>query len=261
VRRVAIAAALVLSSAAAAADDVDHFALGTSALREGRYEEAIDQLEAYADRLPSHPDASFNRGLAYVMRVRNGDEKPGDLGRAAAAFEETLALRSDDRDARHALETVHAEVARRRARRGEDSVMARPSLDRVVVRLLSERAWGIGAVVASLLLAVALVLRRLKHASLHLAGTLLAPAAAIAVVVLVPLYLGARHLRLAYRPAVVVVREAHFTDADGKALGGEPIPEAARLEIGERNGPRLAACYGTREGWVASEMVRLLRTR
>mgnify|MGYP000038248236 CR=1 FL=1 len=54
--------------------------------RLGRYQAAIDQFEAHADRAPSHPDASFNRGFAYLMRIRNGAEKPGDLGRAAAAF-------------------------------------------------------------------------------------------------------------------------------------------------------------------------------
>jgi hypothetical protein len=259
--RLAIVLAIVLASASALADEADHFALGTTALREGRYQDAIDELEAYADRSATHPDASYNRGLAYLMRVKNGDEKPGDLGRAAAAFEETLELRRGDDDARHALEVVQGEVARRRARRGEDSAMARPTLDRAVVRLASERTWGIAAIVASFLLAAGLLLRRRTQASVHLAGTLLAPAAAVAVLVLVPLYFGARHLRLGYKSGVVVVREAHFTDEEGTAIGGDAIPEAAHLEIGERRGPRLEARYGGREGWVAAEAVRILRTR
>jgi tetratricopeptide (TPR) repeat protein len=124
----------------ARADEVDHFRVGTDALSEGKFDAAIDHFEAYADRSPSHPDASYNRGLAYLLRVRANAERAGDLGRAAAAFAETLAMRPGDDDAEHALELVHGEVARRRARRGVDSVLARPTLDRVVVGLASERS-------------------------------------------------------------------------------------------------------------------------
>jgi tetratricopeptide (TPR) repeat protein len=239
----------------------DYFEEGTEALRQGRYGDAIDRLEAYADRSQPHPDASFNRGLAYIMRIRNHDEKSGDLGRAAAAFEETLALDPDDDEARDALGRVHGEVARRRSRKGKDSLLSKPTLDRVVINLASERGWGIAAIVSSLLLAVAMVLRQRRSGTLHLAGTLMLPASAIALIALLPLYLGARDLRLHSRAAVVVVKEARVVDETGKALGGEAIPEAAKLEIGDRKGRYIHFRYGSREGWVPLSTVRVLRTR
>ena len=238
----------------------DHFALGSNALGEGRFQEAIAQFEAYADRMPPHPDASFNRGLSYLSRVKNNAEKPGDLGRAAAAFEETLAMRPGDVEARNALQSVDAEVARRRARRGKDAVIARPTLDRVVVKLLSERSWAIGAIVASFVLALGLVLRR-REGSQHLAGVIMTPVGAVLLVVFVPLYLGARHLRLETKPGVLVVREAYLSDDSGSRQGGDAIPEAARLEVGERKGRQLHVRYGAAEGWLPADTVRILRTR
>ena len=41
--------------------------------------------------------ASYDRGLAYAMRVRIGAEVPGDLGRAAQGFEEARELSREDR--------------------------------------------------------------------------------------------------------------------------------------------------------------------
>ncbi|MEM1030544.1 MAG: hypothetical protein AAF928_00315 [Myxococcota bacterium] len=238
------------------------FASGTTALEEGRYQDAIDHFEAYADRMPSHPDASFNRGLAYVMRVERGAGEPGDLGRAAAALEETLDMRADDAEARAALDAVHAEVARRRARAGKDAVLARPSLDRLVTRLFSETTWAALSVLGALVLASGIVMRRLRRQGpLHLAGVLMIPLGLLTVVGCVPLYHAARSLRLDTRPGVIVVREAHLTDERGTTQGAEAIPEAARVEVGARRGRRVPVRYGTSEGWLPASSVRLLRTR
>jgi len=92
--------------------------------------------------------------------VRAGADRPGDLGRAAAAFEEALLLRPDDHDADVALDRVRAELTRRRARKSRSSMDARPTLDRLVVGLASEQTWGLFALLASLLFALGLVLRR-----------------------------------------------------------------------------------------------------
>ena len=252
--------AVTLTGVAIAEDaPTDHFEKGMEALRQGRYQEAINRLEAYADRAPPHPDVSFNRGLAYIMRVRNGDEKPGDLGRAAAAFEETLLLRPDDPDARETLRRVHGEVARRRAGKGLDSLLAKPTLDRVVLGLASERSWGIAAIVSAFLLAIGIVLRQRREGPVQLAGTLLLPASSIALLALLPLWLGARDLRLNSRPAVVVVREAREVDPTGKPTGREAIPEAAKVELGERKGRLVHFRYGAREGWIPLNTVRMLR--
>jgi tetratricopeptide (TPR) repeat protein len=244
---------------ALAATEVDHFRAGADALAEGKYEQAIAHFEAYADREAPHPDASYNRGVAYITRVRSGSERSGDLGRAAASFEQALMLRPQDSEARQALQLVHAEVARRRARRGKDALQARPTLDRVVVGLASERGWGSAAVVASVLLSIGLVLRRRAAGATKVAGQLTAPACALLLCALLPLYLGARHLRLTTQPGVVVVGEAHMTDEEGVTLGGEAIPEAARVELGERRGRLVHVRYGSREGWLSPASVRVLR--
>lgn len=257
--KLSILAFLVITSSAAGAE-VDHFTAGVTALSEGRYDKAIAHLEAHADRSPSHPDASFNRGLAYAMRARE-DPRPGDLGRAAAAFEEALAMRPGDAEAEHALAVVRGEVTRRRSRERAPGVMARPTLDRLVLGLASERTWGLLAIAASFLLAIGLVLRRIREGALHLTGILLAPIAGAALVLLLPLYAGARHLRLTTAPAVLVAREAYLTDAEGTTQGGDPIPEAARLEIGERTGRLVEVRYGEREGYLPAEHVRRLRVR
>ncbi len=257
--------ALVLVARGAMAEEaagkVDHFRLGTDALSLGKYDDAIEHFEAHADREPSHPDASFNRGLAYLMRVRADAERPGDLGRSAAAVEEALAMRASDADAEHALDLVRGEVARRRSRRGKDAVLARPTLDRVIVTLASERSWAWSAIVAAFLLGLGMVLKFRPAGSAKLAGTLLVPACAIAVLIFMPLTLGARHLRLSRQPAVLVVREAHLSDESGVAQGAEPIPEAALLEVGERRGRLTQVRYGSSEGWIPAAAVRMLRTR
>ena len=68
------------------------FKKGAAALGRGEYAAAIDTFEALADQGFVHPDASYDRGIAYVMRFRARGDKAGDLGRAAAAFEETLRM-------------------------------------------------------------------------------------------------------------------------------------------------------------------------
>src|SRR5690606_41219896 len=117
----------------------------------------VDHPADHADRHPSHPDAGYNRGLAYAMRARE-DPEPGDLGRAAAAFEETLAMRPGDAEAERALAIVRGEVTRRRSR-DHASVIARPSLDRLILGLARERTWAIAAITASCLLPIRLAPR------------------------------------------------------------------------------------------------------
>ena len=256
---VALALALLAPAAARAEGDTPEqlFAKGAEALGRGEYGLAIDTFEALADQGFLHPDASFDRGLAYVARYRAQAGKPGDLGRAAAAFEEALLLRPDDRDADAALDVVRAEVTRKRAARTKDAVDVRPTLDRMVVGLLSEATWGLLALAASLALAVGLVLRP-REGRAHIAGSILVPTAAVLLLLLVPLAWGAHHLRRTTRPGVVVVSEARLVDEEGRQRGGPPVPEAASVEVGERRGGLLHVRWGSTEGWVSASDVRLL---
>lgn len=253
----ALLAALASVTSAQADAPEALFQKGAQALKRGEYGAAIDAFESLADQGFAHPDASYDRGLAYVLRVTAHAERPGDLGRAAAAFEETLLLRPGDREADLALDRVRAEVTRRRARKSKDEVDVRPSLDRLVVGLASEQTWGLSALVASLLLAVGLVLWR-RTGRAHLVGAVLAPTAAIALLLFVPLTWGARHLRLTTRPGVIVVGEVALADEDGKARPNESIPEGAAVETSERRAGSIHVRWGSSEGWIPASSVRLI---
>ena len=113
-----VSVSLLVSARAGAQNDTpsETFERGTAALERGAYGEAIAELESLADRGFVHADASFNRGLAYVGRARSLQAEPGDLGRAAAALSETLALRPDDEEAEQALFAVRSEIGRRLSR-------------------------------------------------------------------------------------------------------------------------------------------------
>jgi hypothetical protein len=254
-----VLALVLLGPARAFAADAppDLFAEGAAALGRGEYAAAIDTFEALADQGFVHPDASYDRGLAYVMRYRAHAERAGDLGRAAAAFEETLLLRPGDREADAALDLVRAEVTRRRARSRRDEVDVRPTLDRVVVGLAGEETWGLAALVASLALAVGMVLRP-RAGRAHIAGSILVPTALSALLALVPLSLGARWRRINTRAGVIVAPELRLTDDQGHVLGGDPVPEAASVEVGERRGALAHVRWGASEGWVPAADVRLL---
>lgn len=237
------------------------FQKGTAALGRGEYGAAIDTFELLADRGFAHPDASYNRGIAYVTRVREGADRPGDLGRAAAAFEEALRLRPGDADADRALDLVRAEITRRRSRRAVEAVDARPTLDRVIVGLASERTWAAAALLASLLLSLGVVLRRRPAGPAHVAGSVLAPTALVALFALVPLTYAARHLRLTTRAGVVVVPEVRLLDEGGRALPAaaqSPIPEGASVEVGGRSGGLAEVRWGATEGWVPASSIRML---
>ncbi len=71
------------------------FESATKALHEGRAGDAIGAFETLADEGVVDAVASYDRGLAYAMRVRIGAEVPGDLGRAAQGFEEARDLSRD----------------------------------------------------------------------------------------------------------------------------------------------------------------------
>jgi len=243
---------------AEAAAPEQRFSEGAEALRTGDYRNALFAFEELADRGYYHPDASFDRGLAYVMRVRENAGKPGDLGRAAAAFEESLRMRPDDDDAERALDLVRAEVTRRRSRSAKDAVEVRPTLDRMVIALATERTWGIAALLASLLLALGLALRTRPTGRLHVTGSVLAPTALLATLVLAPITWAAGELVRRKQPGVVVVSEVHLTDRQGKSLGGPALPEAAWVEVGDRHEANVHVRWGPTQGWVPVSSVQIL---
>jgi hypothetical protein len=239
------------------------FGRGVAALKAGSFHEAVETFESMADQGFAHPDASFDRALAYVGRVRAAAERPGYRGRAAAALEETLSMRPDDRDAEAALDVVRAEVARRRARGGWSAdVESKPTLDRALVGLASEWAWSVLALVASAVLTAGLLLRMLggrkQAGAAHLAGVITVPIGATGLLVFSLLSFGSRHLRQTTQDGVIVATEARLVTEKGAAAPGAPIPEAARVEIGERRGALVHVRWGHVEGWTQVGAVRTL---
>ncbi len=252
--------ALVCSSAGAAPESNQQlFEEGVKALQAGDHDKAIATFEALADRGETSPSASYDRGLAYLARVRGKAERPGDLGQAAAAFDETLLADPDDVDAQHAAELVRAEVARRRVRHDAPAeVQARPSLDRIVIGLAPEPFWEWGAIVSSLVLTAGLILRKAPRGPRHLAGLIATPIGLVCLLAFGALSAQARHIRRTTLPAVIVAPEAQMLDDNGAATGRDPVPEAARVELHEQRGSLVLIQYGGEEGWTHAASVRRL---
>lgn len=245
------------------------FAAASEALKRGAYTEAIDRLELLADRGFVHPDASFNRAVAYVERARSSAASPGDLGRAAAALSEVLVLRPSDEQAELGLSRIRAEISRRHAREGVAPVMARDSLGRAATSLFDENVWATLALVGSLLLTVGLALRRfVQRTSAGLAGAIGIGIGAVMLLVGAGMTAGARHFRLTSSPAVIVADEARLLDETGKPLPQKrgsadsmTVPEGASVYVLERRPTLYRVAWGSSEGWLNPGQVRILATR
>ena len=250
---------------AAPADDdgeASLFVSATAALHDGRAGDAIAALEALADRGVVDAVASYDRGLAYAMRIRVGAEVPGDLGRAIQGLEEARDLSRDARlakDASLALFTLRSEVARRRARTG-DPVEVDPgrSLARAVAGLLSEDVWAWCAAIASAALALALFVRWLARAPrVQIGGGVAAGIAAPVLAISVAMTLAARHDRESLHEAVVVAANARPADERGITVpGASPLPEGARVEVFDSRAGRLRIRFGALDTWIASTALR-----
>ena len=258
----ALLAFLMLSLPLAARADEADFASAAKALHEGRAGDAIATLEALADEGVVDAVASYDRGLAYAMRVRIGAEVPGDLGRAAHGFEEARDLTTDPKlaqDASRALDAVRGEIARRRLRAGEPvEVDPGRSLSRTLAGLLTESTWSVLAVVLSLALALGLAARAwASKARVRIAGGVTAAVATPALLLAVGMTLASRHDRLTFREAVVVAPSARLTDARGIALPGTtPLTEGARVEILEPRGGSTRVRFGAVDAWVSAGSLR-----
>ena len=256
---------VLLGAPSAQADDTQElFTDGVKALQDERPNDAVASFEALADRGVVDPVVSYDRGLAYALRVHAGAEQPGDLGRAAHGFEEARALSADPRlvsDAQVALLAVRNEVGRRKAREGITvDVEQHPTPWRTLSRTLGENAWSGLAITASFILAAALFLRWVATASRLRAG------AAIAIATMAPTLLltaalarTARHDRLWLREAIVVAPSARPSDAHGIVLPqAQPLPEAARVEVLDQNAGWTEVRWGALDAWVPSSTLRPL---
>jgi hypothetical protein len=250
--------AVLISGSAAAGESEDGFARASEALAKNDAKRALAELEVLADRGYIHPDVSYDRGIAYVMRARTNTAQPGDLGRAAAGFEEASRLQPHDGEAARALDLVRAEVARKRSRQDKNDTIVRPTLDRVVTEQFSPTSWSIAAIIASILMSIGLLLRSRPAGWAHIAGSLVAPIALIALLSLAPVAYFARQLEATTRPGVIVVTEAALQDENGSNTDAPVIPEATLVELSERRGENVFVRWGSYEGWLPHDTVRPL---
>jgi hypothetical protein len=261
-------ALIAVPASAAPSESERDFAAASLALKRGAYTEAIDTLELLADRGFIHPDASYNRAVAYVERARSSAARPGDLGRAAAALSEVLLLRPSDEQAELGLARIRAEISRRHAREGTAPVMARDSLGRAATSLFGENVWACLALAGSLLLTLGLALRRfVQRTSAALAGAIGIGLGAILLLAGAGLTAGARNFRLTSSPAVIVADEARLLDGSGKPLPQKrgaadsvTVPEGATVYVLERRPTLYRVEWGSGEGWLSPGQVRILAT-
>jgi hypothetical protein len=239
-------------------------ARGAAALGRGAVREALETYEAYADAGGLHPDVSYSRGMAYVARVRAGDDRPGDYGRAAAAFEEALALRPDDLDAPRALEAVRSAVAHRRARGGQAiEIDAGPGAWAALVGLADEQTWALLAAAGSLALTFGLLARLRGRAQQTRLGGALAAALGLGALALGAAFaLSARQARTRGERGVVVAPELRLTNEASLPLPGSPaLPEGAGVDLLERRGGLVRVRWGKVTGWAPAASVQRLPRR
>lgn len=221
-----------------AAEPSDGLARAEEHLRANRPTEAIAELEGLADLGHVDPAISFDRGLAYALRVQNGPATEGDLGRAVLGFEEARALSSNEKtraDSEAALTSLRSEAAKRRSRGGEPpDVEEGLSLGRSVVHLLPEMVWFFAAIAFSLAFTSGLVLRRraLLRGEASQLGVLLGVASLPLCLVTTASGLGARGERLELREGIVVRAGVRpFDDRHIVKTGVDTLPEGAKVRI------------------------------
>lgn len=245
--------------ARAAESDEELFARASKALAADDADAAVTALESLADRGFVHPDASFDRGIAYALRARGPRAQIGDLGRAAAGFEEARLLRPGDVEASSALEQVRGEVSRRRSHRGKDEIAVGDPPDRLLVELASQRVWAGLALASTIVLSLGLWLRRRPPGPARVTGVLALPLGTLGLLLFAPATWWSGVLAHDRGFGVVVTNEVVLTTARGKRVDAPAIPEGARLEVGRAGTEgRVRVRWGSYEGWAPATGIRKL---
>lgn len=259
---------LIAGSAVAATDsDVApevQFEQAAAAVERGAFSEALLRLERLSDNGFVHPDASFNRGLAYLQRAESTQAQPGDRGQAVAAFLEAVAL-SDDADAQRLVSATRQEISRNRAARGKDPVVVAPPLGRAVSGLFTVSTWAVLSLGASLLLSAALLVRASAHSTRRLIADIVAWVSGGLLALCGSLYALAYHYESTSRDAVVVVENATLRDSQGKPLlaraldtDSADVPEGARVFVISRSGRLVQVQWGGSQAWLRDTELRVL---
>src|SRR6185295_18650845 len=141
--------------------------------------------------------------------------------------------------------------------------------------LASEFTWSVLAALSSLLLTMGLMARavepqsedeprdrppgafeRSREGTIHLASAIAIPIGCACLVLFAGLAAGSRHLRLTTSEGVIVAPEARLVTEKGVLTSGGPIPEAARVEVGDQRGGLVHIRWGSVEGFTQGDVVR-----
>jgi hypothetical protein len=237
-RRLAAMTALCIVLCAvpsAARADEDARAAAVAALKQQDSARAVTLFEGLADEGTLDAAMSFNRGLAYALRART-QPQPGDLGRAAHAFEEARSLTYDAtlrNDAETALAQVRSEIARERGRSGASPAMQpAPPILRSVASSIPEDAWALLCLLGSAGLCAALLFVGAASRNARVASRL-AASVCLAMLLGGGLFLFVdRSARRDLTSGVIITKEVRPADDRHVPLPAEPpVPEGTRLDI------------------------------
>jgi len=268
----AVALLCVAGGVQAAAPSSRELAEIQAAIARGAFSEAIAQLEQWSDQGFVHPDASFDRGVAYLGRAESPAHRSGDFGQAIAAFEEARYLDPADDDAALLLERIRAYLGEHRAHRDSEGVVARPRLLRAVLGLIGEDVWAVLGAAGSIALGAGLGARLWGRApAARLAGAIVAVLGLALAGLGAGLAFAGQRLRASSTPAVVIVEQARLQDGAGKPLRGsraastlgeaaDRAPEGTLLHVSGARGTLLRVEWGDAEAWLEARTLRRLAT-
>jgi hypothetical protein len=229
------------------------------ALSESRPAEAIRSLESLADRGMSHPDLSFNRGLAYASRATAATSEVGDLGQAVAGFAEALHLRPGDKQAERAVRQTQLLVAKKAA--GDQTSSENDSLGLIEKTLqgLSPFWLFVLAALGSVAASGGSLLRLSTRETIRLSGLVTAGIGVFLLFGAGSLFLFRQTLFDGARQGVVIAPEARLVDESGAQLKGVlPYRESTIVHIGPpRRGLAPLVSLGQIR-WIRTTQVRFL---
>jgi hypothetical protein len=216
-------------------------------------------LESLADRGVSHPDLSFNRGLAYVTRAETATSQVGDLGQATAGFAEALYLRPGDKEAERAVQQTQLLATKKTS--GDQISSENESLG-IVEKTLHDASpfWlFVLAALGSAATSGGLLLRLSTRETTRLSGLVTTGIGVFVLFASGGLYFFRQTLFEEARQAVVIAPEARLLDESGASLKGElPLRESTLVHIGKaRRGLAPLVDLG-QERWIRTSQLRVL---
>ncbi len=244
------------NSFAEIADAPPEFEMARSALDGGDYEKAISIFEKLEDLGVRNASLSFNRGLAYTLRVhKTGKGKPGDLGKAAAAFEESLHLNPKNLNAVAALEKIRKTVDLKLFRANITVKHRSKPISQVIAFMFPFEVWGVISLCASILVMIGLIFRKSTQHFQHLLGTVIFPFSLLIGSIGFSFMMYSKYLKDNTKIGVVISDTAEILDENGVS-SSQILPETSRVECLEYKGRLMKIRWEGSTGWVLISTIK-----